>query len=259
MPLKKEEIAMDVFISHITEESKVASTLKEWIESTFIGKCSVFVSSDSESIPAGTKWFDEITKAITKSKILILLCSPRSIYKPWINFEAGCGWIKELPVIPICYGGLTKNDLPPPISALQSLDFDEQLPEKLFRTLSKYLEIKRLPRINYNEMFSELDSAIEGVSVGSNIPAADKRTSILEEDELSDEEITILEYLAKEKGYVFLTAIVHNTKMNEQRIEYFLEKLSNAGYIHASYSMMEPTTYDLNHKGREALFNRRLI
>lgn len=62
---------MNIFISHISEEKRLALVFKEWIESTFLGQISVFVSSDPENIPAGNKWREEITSALEKSNLLI--------------------------------------------------------------------------------------------------------------------------------------------------------------------------------------------
>ncbi|MDZ7662950.1 toll/interleukin-1 receptor domain-containing protein [Thiohalophilus sp.] len=94
---------MDIFISHISSEAPLAKILKEWIESTFSGGVRVFVSSDSDDIPAGSKWLDKISQALSESKILILLCSSASVIKPWINFEAGAGWAKNVPIMPVCH------------------------------------------------------------------------------------------------------------------------------------------------------------
>ena len=86
---------MIIFISHITEEATLALTLKEWIESTFLGEISVFVSTGPEDITAGNQWFNTIENALDDTKVLLVLCSKESIVRPWINFEAGAGWIKK--------------------------------------------------------------------------------------------------------------------------------------------------------------------
>ncbi len=250
---------MNVFISHITEEAEVARIMKEWIESTFLGQHEVFVSSDSESIPAGTKWLDEITKAITSSKIILLLCNPGSINRPWINFEAGCGWARGIPVIPICYGGLTRGKLPPPINALQALDFDEKLPEKLFSALIKHLEISRLPRISYIEMYQELEAAIEGREVTEEKQCFEAITETSSDPELSDEKLKILEFLSTVNDSVELPSVARATELNPQRVDFYLVELSESDYVYTSYNMMSPTSYRLAHKGREILFKLELI
>lgn len=250
---------MNVFISHITEEAEVARIMKEWIESTFLGQHEVFVSSDSESIPAGTKWLDEITKAITNSKIILLLCSPGSINRPWINFEAGCGWARSIPVIPICYGGLTRGKLPPPINALQALDFDESLPEKLFSALIKHLEINRLPRISYTEMYQELDAAIDGRKIAEEKQCFEASSEISSDPELSGEKLKILEFLSTVSESIELPSIARATGLNPQRVNFYLVELSESDYVYTAYNMMSPTSYRLAHKGREILFKLELI
>jgi len=85
-----------IFISHIHEEVDLAIVLKDWIESTFSGQCDVFVSSDTNDLPAGSKWMDELEKSLDEAVAFIVLCSPNSLSHPWINFETGCGWIKNV-------------------------------------------------------------------------------------------------------------------------------------------------------------------
>ena len=77
---------MKIFISHISEEAPIALVLKNWIESSFIGQCDVFVSSDLDDIPAGSKWLKKIEQALDSAVVIVVLCSPLSLLKPWINF-----------------------------------------------------------------------------------------------------------------------------------------------------------------------------
>ena len=154
-----------MFISHNSEEAPIAIILKEWIERTFLGQWKVFASSDSDSIPAGSKWFDEIDSALDSTKVLVILCSPASISRPWINFEAGCGWIKRVPIIPICHSGLTKSRLPMPLSLCEGLDIDESnFAQTLFNSLAKHFKVKSVPQIDYSAFQNELSDALTKVS-----------------------------------------------------------------------------------------------
>jgi hypothetical protein len=154
-----------MFISHISEERPIAIILKKWIESTFLGQRSVFISSDSDSIPAGSKWLDEINSALDSAKVLVILCSPASIKRPWINFEAGCGWIKRIPILPICHSGMTKSDLPLPLSLSQGLEIDEHIfGQHLFTSLAKHFKVKSVPQIDYSAFQNELSTALAKVS-----------------------------------------------------------------------------------------------
>lgn len=55
---------MRAFISHISEEAKVAAGLKEALDRDFLGILDVFVSSDGESIAAGEDWLRSIDEAL---------------------------------------------------------------------------------------------------------------------------------------------------------------------------------------------------
>lgn len=218
---------MNVFISHITEEPEIEMSIKGWIESTFLGNHEVIVSSDPDSMPAGTKWIDEITKAITSSKILILLCSPNSIHRPWINFEAGCGWAQSIPVIPICYGGLTKSELPPSINALQALDFDQNLPDKLFKALGAHLDIKKLPRIDCSLMYSELEKEIEkteGIEPAATIESGTPK-------KLSKHQEEILMHIFTSGTELSKKQIAHELGIELGRVEYHFDVLQEHGLL----------------------------
>lgn len=145
-----------VFISHITEESELAQILSEEIKKSYLGMLDIFVSSDGESLPAGGRWLDTIDKALTNSAIQISLCSPQSIKRPWINFEAGASWIRRIPVVPVCHSGLTKSQLPVPLAMLQATDIDNESDLKtLFEELTKILGANQTPTIDYQNIISK--------------------------------------------------------------------------------------------------------
>lgn len=109
-----------VFISHVTADADIAKLLKGVFETHFLGMIEVFVSSDGHSIPLGQKWLDSISSALHRCVIQIVICSPASITRPWVNFEAGAGWVRDVPIVPICHSGLSPHDLPIPLNLLQA-------------------------------------------------------------------------------------------------------------------------------------------
>lgn len=156
---------MKIFISHITEEASIAIVIKNWIESTFLGNVEVFVSSSNTSIQLGSKWLEQIDKAIEESSVFIVLCSEKSVLRPWINFESGCAWIKKVPLIPICHTGISKSELPAPLSFFQAVNITEaNFSESLFEFLASQLNIVKLPRIAYDEMKSEINNALLNIN-----------------------------------------------------------------------------------------------
>ncbi len=109
-----------VFISHISEEREIAQALKAVVEASFLGMIEVFVSSDANSIKLGHKWLDNITTALKSCSVEIIIASPSSVKRQWVNFEAGAGWVRDIPVIPLCHSGMTPGSLPTPLSELQA-------------------------------------------------------------------------------------------------------------------------------------------
>jgi hypothetical protein len=157
---------MKVFISHVHEESKLAQVLKDWIETTFAGQIEVFVSSDIEDIPAGSRWLEEIDSALVSSSLFLMLCSPVSLSRSWISFEAGCAWIKRVPLIPMCHSGLGKKELPSPISSFQALELESDgFIEDFFESLRIHFKISKVPRIDKKGMLQELRQAINNTSL----------------------------------------------------------------------------------------------
>jgi hypothetical protein len=149
---------MLVFISHIHEEAAIAQVIKDLIESSFAGQCDVFMSSDSHDNPAGEKWLDRVKEALNSASVLLILCSPLSLHRPWINFETGGGWLRDISVmIPICHSGLTKGGLPIPMSTFQALNLgDKDFIYSLRYSLAKRLHLSEVPHTNEEAIGREL-------------------------------------------------------------------------------------------------------
>ena len=197
-----------MFLSHITEEEILAKELKSFLESSFLKTIEIFVSSDSESIKVGDKWLDNISQNLEDCKVMFVLCSPWSITRPWINFEAGAGWVRKIPVVPICHSGLRVSDLPTPLNQLQGINISDQKGiEQVLERISKLLDcekpepnidtfISKCVRFEANYCFwdncNEVFSLLKGIDE-SLIPALNK-TPINEPFKiyLSDEGINIL-------------------------------------------------------------------
>lgn len=146
-----------IFISHINEEAHLAIELKKWIEEVFSGHCKVFVSSHPKDLPAGTKWLEEISKALESASILIVLCSTNSIARPWVNFESGFCWNRQIPIMPVCHSGLQRGNLPPPLSSLQALELeDPKFSEYLIHAVGIHLSIEPSSDLDFQRMNDEL-------------------------------------------------------------------------------------------------------
>jgi hypothetical protein len=156
-----------IFLSHETAEAGIAKVLKNALEKAFLGTVEVFVSSDPRSLPAGTKWLDTVTARLRQAKAMLVLASPRSVQRPWVNFEAGAAWIRDIPVIPLCHSGMTPSTLPQPLQALQgkqllsSVDLDDAL-----AALAGALECDT-PEVDTSVLAQKLAEEVERVPPGS--------------------------------------------------------------------------------------------
>jgi len=161
-----------VFISHITEESELAQIISQQIKGSYLGMLDTFVSSDGESIPTGGRWLDSIDTALSESAIQISLCSPKSVKRPWINFEAGASWIRKIPVIPFCHSGMTKTQLPIPLSMLQAADYNNQTDlERMFSTLSEVLGSEQ-PNMDYTPFVDKCENFVHQYTYLDSVKSA---------------------------------------------------------------------------------------
>lgn len=126
-----------IFISHIHENEAVAKKLKEYLLDLFPSEIDVFISGDPDSIPAGQDWFRTIIDAINDCDYMIILCTPASIERKWIYFEAGAAAVLGRKIIPICFAGLNIGALPSPLSYVRSQAIDTEDSERL----KKHFEI----------------------------------------------------------------------------------------------------------------------
>jgi hypothetical protein len=127
-----------VFLSHTSIESEMADAVKALIVTAFPSIVEVFVSSDAETIAYGTRWPDRIEDALRRCVVQLVLCSPLSVVRPWINFEVGACWIRDIPVIPLCHSGLDRATLQPPLNVLQAGNLsDEEHVQRMLRTIAQ--------------------------------------------------------------------------------------------------------------------------
>src|ERR1043165_1719328 len=131
---------LNLFISHVTVESKLADLLQARIAQDFIGLVKVFVSSDHLSIPAGTKWLTGVMQALRSAHLHVILCSHAPTSRPWIQFEARAAHLRGVPILPVCHSGLTCAQLPVPLSEYEGIQAaDPEGLRTLYRTIAAAL------------------------------------------------------------------------------------------------------------------------
>jgi hypothetical protein len=137
-----------LFVSHISEESEIAALLKQTIEEDFLDLVKLFQSSDIGSIVAGDDWLAAVQQALQDAAAVIVLCSHSSIHRPWVQFELGAAWSRQVPIIPICHSGLKAADLPMPLSRKEAVEL--AAPDgfaRLYQAIAKIIDLKRIPEL----------------------------------------------------------------------------------------------------------------
>jgi hypothetical protein len=128
-----------IFVSHPHADDRLAKELQCIIFDVFGNAVTTFVSSDISNLPAGAIWRDELKRQLSASKVLVVLCSPDFIDKPWLHFEVGAAWILGLPIIPVCHSGMKTNDLPSQFSAFSALHVnDPQFSAKYSQSIAQH-------------------------------------------------------------------------------------------------------------------------
>lgn len=153
---------MRLFISHVTEEADVAVALQRRLRETVPG-VDPFVSSTD--IGAGQAWLAEVSEAVEDAAMMIVLCSPRSVDRTWVNFEAGAGFGRQVEVVPVCHGGLRAADLPLPLSIFNVVDIAARGGvEELFASVARKARLAVVEHADWPAIHADL------------VPAAPART-----------------------------------------------------------------------------------
>jgi hypothetical protein len=106
----------------------------------------LFQSSDIGSIVAGDDWLSAVQQALQDAAAVIVLCSHASIQRPWVQFELGAAWSRQVPIIPICHSGLKAAELPMPLSRKEAVEL--AAPDgfaRLYQAIASIIDLKRIP------------------------------------------------------------------------------------------------------------------
>jgi len=250
---------MKIFISHIREEFQVALVLKKWIESAFGDRCEVWVSTDPENLPAAALFMEGSERAWEEVKALLILCSPASVRKPWIAFEAGCAWLRKIFILPICYAGLALDDLPQPLAAFPGFELEQRdFGQRLFLTLARELGFSELPAIQYRQMRQELNQVLETLPAAAHDPGRTGRGK--EAGDLPLEPIHVQILLVLNESYGYTSAVLaQHFQTEEKKILPLLKNMIEANYVYASPAGTGHVRYALSRRGKEYLKENGLI
>lgn len=81
---------MQVFISHLSEESRLAGAWKELLRRISHGAVRAWYASDREAgLPAGASWDEHVAPRLSEANFVLAILTPRSAEQPWILWECG--------------------------------------------------------------------------------------------------------------------------------------------------------------------------
>jgi hypothetical protein len=130
----------EIFISFIHEEVDYAQAVQNFISRILGAEVTPFLSFDKFQIYAGEKWIERIMDELKGAKVVVLMLSKESVKRPWVNFEAGAAWTRDIDIIPVCILGLSKDDLPKPYSSLQAISLGSNGDDEyMARSVAHYL------------------------------------------------------------------------------------------------------------------------
>lgn len=181
-----------VFISHIAEERSIALALQELLQKSFVGLIEVFVSSSPNSIGPGREWLRKIRGALEDCVVVIVLVSKESVRRPWINFEAGAGWIRDISVIPICHSGMTVEQLPMPLKALQAINAREEELRLIFPEISQAIS-SAVPDVDFTHCLAVIREYEEESEMAENVSSVEQGNEL---ENLKEHEYRTLQCIA---------------------------------------------------------------
>lgn len=149
-----------VFLSHVHTDRDIASSLENIINQALSGGVDVFNSSNRKSIALGDPWRDVIVKRLRKSDAVLVIATPESVARPWVNFETGGAWVSGRRVIPCCAKGMVSSSLPSPLHELQGINLATA--DDLRSLIGRIAEVTRLnPQadFDYDHGVEEIKSA----------------------------------------------------------------------------------------------------
>lgn len=114
-----------VFLSHAHSDGELARALQALVSTAYSGLVDVFTTADaspSGGLQPGDEWYRRIHEELNKSESVWVLATKTSIARPWIYWEAGIGRALRREGPTVVRVGLGTNEVPQPLSALQSFD-----------------------------------------------------------------------------------------------------------------------------------------
>lgn len=113
-----------VFLSHAAADAALAEYVEQIIRRD-VANIEVFRTTRLGQIPPGKAWFQHITNHLSGASKYVVLLTPASQSRPWVNFETGAAWMTARPLVPVLGGGLRPHEVVEPLKHLQLLSIED--------------------------------------------------------------------------------------------------------------------------------------
>lgn len=150
-----------IFLSHASEDRELAAVLQAAINDAFPGAFQVFNAFEPDSIAISEDWRIKLKEAVQEATLLLVLLTPSAITKPWIYWETGGAFHRNIPIIPVIGPGCNDSGLPEQIRHLQAVSIQELKGlQQLFDQLAKQAGMTHLSRLcDLSETMRKIDRA----------------------------------------------------------------------------------------------------
>lgn len=147
----------EIFISWSGKKANnYARFLNKILNRVFGKRSEIFYS---ENIESGTLWLERINQALEEAKVGIIILTRESMFKPWVNYEAGAMHKEKASIIPVCVD-ISFEDLDShPLHFFQGkYYFTWESMEKLFKELKEKLNWQyELDYLEYPKIQNEFE------------------------------------------------------------------------------------------------------
>ena len=116
---------MNIFISHAVANSSIAQMLAEALEGAR-EDVTTFVASRPGDIRADEDWLRGIERALYEADVYVIVLTPESVLRPWVNFETGAAWFFRRRLIFVRVLTLSTDEIPLPIASRQVYALDDR-------------------------------------------------------------------------------------------------------------------------------------
>ena len=152
------QFIVHIFISHAVANAELARSVADALEDR---GATTFLSSRAGDIRADEDWLPEVERALQESDAYLVLLTPESISRAWVNFEAGAAWFSGKQLVFAGIRALAHEEIPLPVAARQVYALDD--PEQL----AAILDVFQLATDGAEELATRLAAeAADAVPVG---------------------------------------------------------------------------------------------